>query len=238
MKGTDPSECGIANVSSGNTQFKIMGGENVAPGEMPWAIALFYRRVYYCTGTLISRKHVITAAHCFKKTMVVKPCNTSFGYYQEESLQKYTVLYGSNCIHRRNENLCKNSPEMKMSRIIRAQYGRFFHAKCLMADFALLELEDLIKDPLTNYICLGYRNIVRREDQIRLIGYGWGAVLSSYGEKQTNNLQLIDFPKTLSRLECLQASRPKDAVCTVENKTASTCQQVLIKDQNVIAKMG
>lgn len=45
-----------------------------------------------------------------------------------------------------------------------------------MADFALLELDEIINEPLTNYICLGHRNIIRKEDQIRLTGYGWGSI--------------------------------------------------------------
>lgn len=41
---TDPEECGITTNITVKTQFKIMGGENAAPGEMPWAVALFYGR--------------------------------------------------------------------------------------------------------------------------------------------------------------------------------------------------
>lgn len=58
-----------------------------------------------------------------------------------------------------------------------------------MADFALLELEDIIEGPLTNYICLGHRNIVRKDDQIRLTGYGWGSIrefLRSFSDFKSN----------------------------------------------------
>nr|CTP80815.1 Bm4862 [Brugia malayi] len=220
----DPEKCGTTNLTNGKIQFKIMGGENASPGEMPWAVALFHGRIYVCTGTLISQKHVITAAHCFKRIFATKPCNVSFGYYQEESLKKYTVLYGSNCIQQRNGNLCNNAPEMKLSGIIRAQYGRFFNEKCLMADFALLELEDTIEGPLTNYICLGHRNIIRKEDQIRLTGYGWGSIPSSDGEELANNLQLVNFPKTMNRLKCLKISKTEDAICAIESRVASTCR--------------
>ncbi|VDK69004.1 unnamed protein product [Litomosoides sigmodontis] len=220
----DPEECGTTTNVTRKTQFKIMGGENASPGEMPWAVALFYGRVYLCTGTLISRKHVITAAHCFKKLFITKPCNVSFAYHQEEALKKYNILYGSNCIQQRDENLCDSAPEMKVRGIVRAQYGRFFNEKCKLADFALLELDEIINEPLTNYICLGHRNIVRKEDQILLTGYGWGSILTFDGEKSANNLQLVNFPKTMNRLKCLKISKTNDAMCAVESSKASTCQ--------------
>uniref|UniRef100_A0A1I7V8F7 Peptidase S1 domain-containing protein n=1 Tax=Loa loa TaxID=7209 RepID=A0A1I7V8F7_LOALO len=93
-----------------------------------------------------------------------------------------------------------------------------------MADFALLELEDIIEEPLTNYICLWHRNIIREDDRIRLTGYGWGSVPSFDGEELANNLQVINFPKTMNRLECLQISKTKDAICAVESRVASTCR--------------
>ncbi|VDK73955.1 unnamed protein product, partial [Onchocerca ochengi] len=201
-----------------------MGGEDVLPGELPWAVALFYGRIYLCTGTLISRKHVITAAHCFKRILIHESCNISYGYYQKEAVRIYNILYGSNCMQQRDEHLCYIAPEMQMNRIIRAQYGRFFHEKCRISDFALLELEDIVEESFNNYICLGHRNIIRKEDQRQIIGYGWGSILTSDGEKSANNLQLVNFSKILNRLECLKMSKTNDAICAMESMVASTCQ--------------
>uniref|UniRef100_A0A0R3S2K3 Peptidase S1 domain-containing protein n=1 Tax=Elaeophora elaphi TaxID=1147741 RepID=A0A0R3S2K3_9BILA len=196
----DPEECGTTTNITRKTQFKVMGGENASPGEMPWAVALFYGRIYLCTGTLISRKHVITAAHCFKKLPITKA--VSFGFYQEEALKNYNILYGSNCLRRRDENFCNNAPRIKMSRII----------------------SKIIEEPLTNYICLWHRNIIKREDQLQLTGYGWGSILTSGGEKSANNLQLVNFRNIMNRLKCLEISKTKDAMCTEERREASTCR--------------
>ncbi|VDL71105.1 unnamed protein product [Nippostrongylus brasiliensis] len=50
-------------------QHKIMGGGDAAVGEYPWTVWIGYykkgRLLNACGGTLITRKHVATAAHCF-----------------------------------------------------------------------------------------------------------------------------------------------------------------------------
>ncbi|VDN05188.1 unnamed protein product [Thelazia callipaeda] len=204
-----------------------MGGSNVAPGEIPWAVAIFRDRSYYCTGTLISTKHLVTAAHCFATGLIRRPCDTSFGIYQKEAIERYTVLYGSNCIYQNSEYLCEDAPDMKMMQIVRAQYGRFFHGKCKTADFALLELEDTIEDdPMVNYICLPHRNIINKIKQTHLIGYGWGNTRDVYGQKTMNNLQMIEFASLLNPIECSNSynDMPEDVICTEETKTKSTCQ--------------
>lgn len=48
---------------------RIVGGANASPGDWPWVAALMYKHdneelSLDCGGTLISRKHVLTAAHC------------------------------------------------------------------------------------------------------------------------------------------------------------------------------
>jgi V8-like Glu-specific endopeptidase len=43
-----------------------MGGKAVQDGDFPWAVAIYAYGQYICSGTLISKRHVLTAAHCFQ----------------------------------------------------------------------------------------------------------------------------------------------------------------------------
>ncbi|KAJ9593924.1 hypothetical protein L9F63_014638 [Diploptera punctata] len=44
----------------------IVGGIPSIPGEFPWTVALLRDDKFFCGGTLITRFHVLTAAHCLE----------------------------------------------------------------------------------------------------------------------------------------------------------------------------
>ena len=56
----------MSNLACGRTPSRIVGGGEVTPYSLPWQVA-FVRRGQnspFCGGTLISDRHVLTAAHC------------------------------------------------------------------------------------------------------------------------------------------------------------------------------
>ncbi|XP_052738764.1 serine protease gd-like isoform X1 [Bicyclus anynana] len=71
--GSSSAECGInmRNDPTAPLVPLIVKGENFERGEWPWLVAIFKRRFsslsYICAGTLVSDKHVITAAHCMQR---------------------------------------------------------------------------------------------------------------------------------------------------------------------------
>ncbi|GLH01704.1 AAEL002254-PA [Gryllus bimaculatus] len=65
----DPTKCGVANVPNA----LVVNGFEAAKGQWPWQAALYAKNEtesynivfsFQCGGTLVSRRHVVSAAHC------------------------------------------------------------------------------------------------------------------------------------------------------------------------------
>ncbi|XP_043787267.1 serine protease gd-like isoform X1 [Apis laboriosa] len=89
-------ECG----RSSNNKFNLLvaGGMNASPGQWPWLVAIFVVKKnfeFQCAGTLVTNKHIITAAHCLLIDSINLPPNTlivSLGrYHLREWFEKGSV---------------------------------------------------------------------------------------------------------------------------------------------------
>ncbi|CAL7944455.1 unnamed protein product [Xylocopa violacea] len=65
----------------------VAGDSEVSPGQWPWVVAIFIVKrefVFQCTGTLVTNKHVISAAQCFymdNMSLLVENFMVSVGRY-------------------------------------------------------------------------------------------------------------------------------------------------------------
>ncbi|KAM3724131.1 Trypsin-like protease [Dirofilaria immitis] len=233
----DPQKCGISLNSISNSkrylrrpyyQLKIMGGTDVEVGEHPWTVAIYLKNSYCCVGTLISNKHVITAAHCFIREDI-KPslglCHTKHAITEEDALKHIKIMYGSKCLKRSKISNCFNLPPMKTMAIVRAQYGRFFRQNCFGGDIALLELQREIDGKDANYICLASRILLNKDEKFYTIqAVGWG---SNPAMKRIlmYNLQKLEFHRVLNRDTCGEIfdKLPNDVLCTDEAYNRNIC---------------
>ena len=74
--------CGIANIAMQNTTTtnnnnRIIGGVDTAPNQYPWQVLLLMEDGRGCGGSIISAKHVLTAAHCVTVPKTTMPINST-----------------------------------------------------------------------------------------------------------------------------------------------------------------
>lgn len=78
----------------------IAGGEESKQHEWPWMVAIFRRQnspkptTYICGGSLINRRYILTAAHCFVHNYVILPASTfmvRLGAHYLDSGEDYTI---------------------------------------------------------------------------------------------------------------------------------------------------
>uniref|UniRef100_A0A224XUQ4 Putative transmembrane protease serine 12 n=1 Tax=Panstrongylus lignarius TaxID=156445 RepID=A0A224XUQ4_9HEMI len=145
---------------------RILHGKETAPNEFPWMVALrsYFSNTYAkCGGAIVTRRHVITAAHCLVDM---------YGDLTPFAPDKVHVYAG---IH----NIDNNTPK-ETFREYRAErtFVRPEFPKNLTHDFAVIVLkEDIQFSQFVGPICLSPKNIAKADEVLTIMGWGTTDVL-------------------------------------------------------------
>ncbi|KMQ95494.1 serine protease gd [Lasius niger] len=156
------NECGVSTHTN-NINLLIAKGMKTSPGQWPWLVALFVVRISYefqCAGSILTNKHVITAAHCFKldsqRNIPPSAMVVSLGRY------------------RLRDFLEAGSVNMEIARY--TIHPDYLHQETGDSDLAILVLRNPVEfSPTIKPICM-WNGPIDLQSAINKIGYvvGWG----------------------------------------------------------------
>ncbi|XP_014477354.1 PREDICTED: uncharacterized protein LOC106745881 [Dinoponera quadriceps] len=175
-----PGQCGVKNTHGVNGRIKTpvyVDGDSEF-GEYPWQVAILKKdpaeSVYVCGGTLISPRHIITAAHCVK-TYAGRDLRARLGEWDvNHDVEFYPYIERD---------------------IVSVYVHPEFYAGTLANDIAILKLDhdvDFRKNPHISPACLPdqYDDFTG----VRCWTTGWGKdAFGDYGKYQ-NILKEVDVP--------------------------------------------
>ncbi|XP_043267089.1 serine protease gd-like isoform X2 [Venturia canescens] len=152
--------CGRVNTAGVN--YLIANGDRTSPGQWPWLAAIFVAKIefeFQCAGSLITDKHIITAAHCKFHKGIDVPASA------------FIVSLGRYHLHEWREQGSQSLEVLKFRG--HPDYGNPFSAD---ADIALITLRKKVQfTPKIQPLCL-WNEPSTLERIVRLSGYvvGWG----------------------------------------------------------------
>uniref|UniRef100_A0A182QY37 Peptidase S1 domain-containing protein n=1 Tax=Anopheles farauti TaxID=69004 RepID=A0A182QY37_9DIPT len=175
----DPEDCGQQEYSSG----RIVGGIEAPTGQWPWMAAIFLhgtkRTEFWCGGSLIGTKYILTAAHCTRDSR-----------QRPFAARQFTVRLGDIDLSTDGE---PSAPVTYKVTEVRA-HPRFSRVG-FYNDIALLVLDKPVrKSKYVIPVCLPGPNLPSKE---RLAGrratvVGWGTTY--YGGKESTKQQQATLP--------------------------------------------
>ncbi|CAF4004562.1 unnamed protein product [Rotaria sp. Silwood2] len=198
--------CGRSQVT--NRFGRIMGGQNAVPHSYPWMVSLAKRslnNLHLCGGVLLTRRHVLTAAHCIEDF---------------KGLSDINILAG---IHNTNE---KKTPISALSIDVHPQYD----SETFANDVAILTLVSPLpeNDPRIGTICLPPDNLMGKNyppEKSSAVAIGWGS--TSFGGRPSTSLKQVVLPiLETTKWPCnIYVTHVQGQICAGElNGGIDTCQ--------------
>ncbi|XP_055699623.1 proclotting enzyme [Phlebotomus papatasi] len=175
----DPADCGQQEYTTG----RIVGGVESPNGQWPWMAAIFLhgpkRTEFWCGGSLVGTKYVLTAAHCTRDSR-----------QRPFAARQFTVRLGDVDLSKDSE---PSAPVTFKVKEVRA-HPRFSRVG-FYNDIAIIVLEKPVrKSKYVIPVCLPTRNLPSPE---RLAGrrgtvVGWGTTY--YGGKESTTQRQANLP--------------------------------------------
>ncbi|XP_060806714.1 serine proteinase stubble isoform X3 [Amyelois transitella] len=183
------NECG--KVVRQNPNALVINGAPTYEGEWPWQIALYQTQTidykYICGGTLVSHRHVITAAHC----VTLKNRNR-------------VVNKGTLTVYLGKHNLRTSTTGVEIRAVEDIITHPQYNATSFSRDLAVLVLRDPVQyTDWVRPVCLWPENLVDISNIINKKGsvVGWG--FDETGSA-TEELNLVEMP-IVNQLTCIKS---------------------------------
>lgn len=198
------SSCGRQILSKTTPLFRISHGSQAQQGEFPWAVGLFRKGRRWCTGSVISRYHIATAAHClnYEKGVGLANVNVTKDWYLSagspcifDNYQNYQDAY-VNCSNSKYKDPIKLHVKYiiipRSSLYDNIEYQKTGRMIDIASDLALFELLEPLPEYETDIrpVCVPTPGMaIPRAPLIRSYGFGH----TGPGKDDRNNLQLHWF---------------------------------------------
>ncbi|KAI1293673.1 Ovochymase-2 [Halotydeus destructor] len=169
--------------TSGQTDLKpvptIINGKPACQGQFPWQVSIQLNGKHVCGGTIISRCHILTAAHC---------CSDANGRITPEA-RKMKIVYGT--IDCKRGKTCNVEKVCKHSNFTTIKY-----------DIALLKVDCCFEfDHFCNPACLPEPHMMEDfSDEDHAVVSGWG-VIDEPNDRTSNMLNYLSI-KLIPRAQC------------------------------------
>ncbi|XP_046832412.1 uncharacterized protein LOC124430208 [Vespa crabro] len=170
--------CGIGRKT------RIVGGNETSVFEYPWLVSMSKQGVFYCAGSLITRRHILTAAHCLEG-------------FETKSIKLVIA----------DSDRMKLASTAIVRRIKSVTIHEEFHTYNFNNDIALIEMDRPVSlDSIIRTACLPEDKAIDYTGAMATV-VGWGRT----GENKpvSDELRKVNVP-ILSQEECDQAGYQKN----------------------------
>ncbi|KAG7211723.1 hypothetical protein KM043_010969 [Ampulex compressa] len=165
---------------------RIVGGNVTSVYEYPWLVSMTRRGTFYCAGSLITRRHILTAAHCLEG-FEMRTIKLVLADQDRSSL-------GPNAVVRRIKSIVMHED---------------FHTYTFNNDIAIIEMDRPVRvDGFIRTACLPEDKAIDYTGAMATV-VGWGRTGES--KPVSDELRKVSLP-ILSQEECDRAGYQKNRI--------------------------